>query len=311
MPNNSPPDMFADPAGWEDALVRRLTSKMAHDADVDEEQIQGAIDGTEKEIFNEATGADEPDDNGDRSWEQSEGIDGEPLSDQEQLVRAIQGDEAIDGYIGDRPLEHMDSQELRAELERKNALLARQSQDIANNLQRPQQEAQLAAARDQLNLLSFDPDQANAHLANYISPAAGAQIRQLQEKQMNDSFDHGYAHYGQQFADVYQAFTSQDPTSPSAQRAWNYVLTAPTRGEDQAEALMKWADSPGYDHTIGSRQPPPFMARTRRASPNRNREPSFEDMAEANGGFGHAQTEEDIFSDATKRGDRFVERRRW
>ena len=58
MPNNSPPDMFADPAGWEDALVRRLTSKMAHDADVDEEQIQGAIDGTEKEIFNEATGAD-------------------------------------------------------------------------------------------------------------------------------------------------------------------------------------------------------------------------------------------------------------
>ena len=115
------PDMFADPEGWEQDLMRRLTGSMAADADrqqgIAEGRINDMVADTEAEVFwdsfpdskaaphayanSRLTGDDII-----RDMSQMEGIDGEPLSDMEQLATAMQGHDAIDGYIGDRPLQH-------------------------------------------------------------------------------------------------------------------------------------------------------------------------------------------------------------
>jgi hypothetical protein len=112
--DNNKPDMFADPEGWESHLIERLTRGMARDAD--EQQARGQrtigdmVANTEREVFHDGAfpESDDPyagtvDMDG---LSQMESWDGLPLSDEEGLARNLQGDEAIPGYIGDRPLQH-------------------------------------------------------------------------------------------------------------------------------------------------------------------------------------------------------------
>jgi hypothetical protein len=83
-----------------------------------------AVRNTEAEILADAFGVDPqedpaflnmPEGEGADDWlEQTEGFDGEPVSDLEQLATA-NGD-VPEGYLGDRPLQYMHEQELMREL---------------------------------------------------------------------------------------------------------------------------------------------------------------------------------------------------
>ena len=197
------PDMFADPDGWEQDLVRRLTSKMASDSDRDQAIAEGRIPemirDSEQEIFWDSFG-DSPaaphaytnaargtGDDLINEMSRMEGIDGEPLSDMEQMTTAIQGHDAIDGHLTDRPLQYQHELEVDAENRQLRDQLAqseRARQETINQYS-PQAQVEKQIAQQEFwerhGLMSFDDTKSNPVL-RYMSDLEANRDQQNRER---------------------------------------------------------------------------------------------------------------------------------
>jgi hypothetical protein len=245
MPNK--PDMFADPEGWEDHLVRRLTNAMRDSADrqqdVSEDRIRDMVEDTEREIFGYGSGS-EADINHDmrdivEHFSQMEGWDGDPLSDQEGLARAMQGDEAVNNYIGDRPLLHaheleveQQNQELRTQLER----VQQEKQEVLNRYD-PALQYERDVARDRFleanGLLAADPDKGDA-LFNGVTALQNGYNAAV-NKNGNDSMARAHQQYGRDFETAYTSLMQMDPSSPLTQAIHAHVRNSADPGRTVLE----------------------------------------------------------------------------
>jgi hypothetical protein len=305
------PDMFADPEGWEDHLVRRLTNAMRDSADhqqnVSEGRVRDMVEDTEREIFGYGSNS-EADINHDmrdivEHFSQVESWDGEPLSDQEGLVRAMQGDEAVDGYIGDRPLLHQyeldvdrENQQLREQLA--SSERARQQTETRYN---PERQVERDAQRDEFleanGLFSVDPAKADALFANVTALQNG--YNGLVSQRGNDSMNRAHQTYGRDFETAYTSLQQMDPNAPLTQAIHNHIRTSADPGA--AVTQLHGSDIVASLGT-GRYVEPPF-ARWREVGrgPVRVDRISRDEDSPFSSGYGNPDVEEAIFDSAFDR----------
>ena len=308
------PDIFADPDAWESDLVRRLSGAMAAGADraqaVAEGRAQDAIGDTESEIFwdsfpdsRDAPHAYVNNSDGDEiiaEMSQMEGIDGEPLSDAEGLARAMQGDDAVDGYIGDRPLEHerqltVDNE--NAVLREQLALSERARQETINRYDpQRQDEHELNRAQflDQHGLFAMDNQKADALFAQVTALQQNNQ--QLQNQRGNESLNEAHAKYGHDFEAAYTSLQQADPRSPLTQALYDHVRNA----SDPGEAIMQLHGNDLVASLGTGRYVEPPFARTRIPRGPVRVDRVARDEDDFDSGYGHQQVEEDVFNSAMK-----------
>jgi hypothetical protein len=292
------PDMFADPEGWEADLIQRLTNRMASDADnqqaLSEGRIRDAYEDTEREIFGYGSGseADISHDMRDivEHFSQVESWDGEPLSDQEGLARAIQGDEAIDGYVGDRPLLHQyeldvdrQNQELRAQLE--------QAQRVINQND-PQRQAEREAVRNKFmdDYGLYDPEKADQLLGglNALQQSHNA----LVNKHGNESMERAHQQYGRDFEVAFTSLQQMDPNAPLTQAIHNHIRQSADPG---AAVMALHGNDLVASLGTGRYVEPPFARREIGRGPVRVDRVARDDDSPFNSGYGNADVEEAIF----------------
>jgi hypothetical protein len=305
------PDLFADPDAWEADLVRRLSGAMAAGADrqqaVAEGRAQDAIGDTEKEVFwdsfadsraaphayvNNSEGDDLIDE-----MSQVEGWDG-TVSDQELMASAIQGNDAVEGYIGDRPLEHQRELSVdneNAVLREQLALSERARQETINRYDpQRQDEHELNRAQflEQNGLFAMDNQKADSLFAQVT--ALQQSIQQLQNQRGNESLNEAHAKYGHDFEAAYTSLQQANPRSPLTQALYDHVRNSP----DPGEAIMQLH---GNDLVaslgVGRYVEPPF-ARTRIPRGPVRVDRVSRDEGDFESGYGHQQVEEDVFNSA-------------
>ena len=303
MPNK--PDMFADPEAWEEHLVRRLTNAMRDNADrqqdVSEGRIRDAYEDTEREIFGYGSGS-EADINHDmrdivEHFSQVESWDGQPLSDQEGLARAMQGDEAIDNYVGDRPLLHQyeldvdrQNQELRAQL----GQAQREKQAVINQYD-PERQLQRDYARDEFmeknGLLAVDPAKADQLFAGYTALQQG--YNAAVSKNGNESMERAHQTYGRDFETAYTSVQQMDPDAPLTQAIHNHIRNSP----DPGEAVMQLHGNDLVASLGTGRYVEPPFARSREVGrgPVRVDRVARDEDSPFNSGYGDASVEEAVF----------------
>jgi hypothetical protein len=298
------PDMFADPEGWESHLIERLTRTMA--ADADNEQARGErtigdmVANTEREVFHEGAF---PENEGPYEGtvdmdglSQMEGWDGLPLSDAEGLARAIQGDE-VDGYIGDRPLQHQ--HELSVDQE--NALLRQQlqnekraRQETINRLDPYAQEQRKAAQEqfyEQNGMFAYEQDKANALFGRVEQRAT-----ELNNNRINESLTRAHQEYGDEFTKTFDQLRTLNPQDPLARQIAQSILGS----DDPGTALMEYHGSPLLSR--GRTSSPPFApgrGGVARSRPARQAQGWPDDGDQNhNSGYGNESVEDAIFSSA-------------
>ena len=317
------PDMFADPEGWEQDLVRRLTNKMASDSNRDQSTAEGRIPdmvlNTEEEVFWDtfADSRDAPHAYANANYNgpnggtgddiiaemsRMEGIDGEPLSDEEGFERAMQGDDAVEGYVGDRPLQYQHELEVDAENRQLREQLAeaeRQRQAVINQYDpyvQAQHQTQQQEFMDRHGLVALDDGKANA-LFGYMSQLEQNRD-QLNRDRINSSMARAHEQYGRDFEAQYTALQQMDPSNPLSGAIMQSVLNSP----DPGRSLMELHQN-DVVATLGTGRytnPPPF-ARTREAQRGPVRvDRAARDEDDFDSGYGHQQVEEDVFNSALK-----------
>ena len=238
--------------------------------------FQSALRDSEREIFNFGThvktDAEEFDAIADAELNdqiieensQIEGLDGEHVSDQEGLARAIQGDDATPGYIGDRPLQYQHELAVDAENQR-----LRQELDAARNQTgqlrqqydpqfRAQQELSRAQFLDQHGLVAVDENRANA----FLQQQAGLEQQNMRQHQsrINDSEARAIEEYGQRaYDEAISAFRDIEHT-PVAQNIKQLVWNSP----HPAKTLMTMMADEGIQSLrpeSGGWQPPFYQTR--------------------------------------------------
>jgi hypothetical protein len=315
MPNK--PDMFADPDGYTEWVIQAAANKMAADADrqqgIAEGRINDMVADTEAEVFWDSfpdskaaphAYANRNGETGDdliNEMSRMEGIDGEPLSDEEQMATAMQGHDAIDGYIGDRPLQHQHELDVDQEnrvLRDQLAQSERARQETINRYDpQRQDEHELSRAQflDQHGLFAMANAKADALFAGVTALQQSNQ--QLQNQRGNESLNEAHAKYGHDFEAAYTSLQQANPRSPLTQALYDHVRNSP----DPGEAIMQLH---GNDLVaslgVGRYVEPPF-ARTReipRGPVRVDRVSRNEDDFDS--GYGHQQVEEDVFNSAMK-----------
>ena len=204
------PDLFADPEGWEQDLVRRLTGSMAADANRQQAYSEGKISemeaDTESEIFDETMSIQNRDEAPFDIDEMSqvEGWDG-PVSNQELMASAIQGETG--DYIGDRPLQHQHELDVDQEnrvLRDQLAQAERARQETINRYDphvQAQRQLQQQEFMEQHGLMALDEGKANA-LFGYMSQLERNRD-QLNSGRVNESMSRAHQQYGEDFTKAY------------------------------------------------------------------------------------------------------------
>ena len=182
---------------------------------------------------------------------QVEGFDGEHVSDAEGMARAIQGDDATPGYIGDRPLQYQHELAVDAENQR-----LRQELDAARNQTgqmraqydpqfRAQQELNRAQFLDQHGLVAVDENRANA----FLQQAAGLEQQQMQQhkQRIESSEARAIEEYGQRaYDEAISAFRDIEHT-PVAQNIKQLVFNSP---HPMAKTLMAMMQDEGINSLL-------------------------------------------------------------
>jgi len=270
---------------------------------------QQAIALTEQEIFNEVMGVDDElmndDDFGEAS--QIDGWDGQAVSDAEGLATASGDgdgleDELGNAYLGDRPLQFMAEKELRRELAQVRALNAKQSQDIGQWIMEPQQQAEREQRKqqfeDQYGVVVVDDDAWNRLDADLHG--IGSQMQQQTEARLNASFQAAHGHFGDDFAEQYEALTAMDPNSAAARGLVNDISNA----ADPGQALMEIPVE--YLRGLGTGRRGQIIPSLNSATPGsgyrsgrgRARGGGWGDSDGADGGWGNPGVEQSVFDSA-------------
>jgi hypothetical protein len=299
MPNNNE---FEE---WEEDLVRRLTNRMRIDADhqqgISEGRIRDAYEDTEKEVFGYGSNS-EADINHDmrdivEHFSQVESWDGEPLSDQEGLARAMQGDEAVDGYIGDRPLLHQyeldvdrENQQLREQL-----AAAERARQQTENRYNPDLQLERDVARHEFmeknGLFAVEPEKADALFANVTALQQG--YNGLVNQRGNESMERAHQHYGRDFESAYTSVQQMNPNAPLTRAIHDHIRNSP----DPGEAVMQLHGNDLVASLGTGRYVEPPFARSREVGrgPVRVDRVARDEDSPFNSGYGDASVEEAVF----------------
>src|SRR5262245_17801019 len=197
-----------------------------------ERERREMVDLTDREILYAAFDQDAPDYEADASHDiieemsQTEGLDGEPLSDEEQLAQ-LTGD-VPEGYVGDRPLQYQhelavdqENAQLRQQLEQERA--AHQETLRRFDPERAQQrDLERAEFMDDHGLVSGDD--AKAHALCGAMNEIEQQRNALASDRVNASLARAHQEYGEQFMDTYTALTQM--RGPMAQQVVGHILTS-------------------------------------------------------------------------------------
>jgi hypothetical protein len=258
------------------------------DRDITDADITQAVRDTEAEIWAEALGQEEPDDQSDQFIEdmsQAEGWDGNDLPIEEIANRNLHGDTQT-GY--DRPLELQDSLDLQRENDALRARDAEREAEWQQYIMQPEVERQRAEQREQVRqhlmekygmIDSFDDAKTDQFIADMNAPAQAA--RMLNDQRVEASMTHWHNTHGRDFEAAYDELTSRDPNDPYARQDVQRIVSSP----DPGQALMMW-----HSAIQGAQQwaPPPFMPQSRRAAPRRS---GYSEM----GGWGDGDVESEVF----------------
>jgi hypothetical protein len=264
--------------------------------------IQDAIRYTEAEILAEAMGdhdfdegnpayVDMPGGDGADDHEQTEGLDGAPLSNEEQFATTT-GDVPY-GYLGDRPLEFMREQELAAELQNARQVNEQLNTDLTKWILEPLRVQERQKLRDELLDAALDhTDGGGADRIIDGQFATRQHAGQLQNNRAEAALQAAHDRYGDSFIDAMQNIKAMDPNDPLACSIVQRAMSS----EDPGEAMMRFGSS-DMVQSLRARQPPPFMAGGRVAVPRgRGGLDNLDDLERAsNMAMG---SEQDIFDSA-------------
>lgn len=207
----------------------RSNAQMYADAEAD--FTREAIRQTDQEIFDEALGINEDENNGDHDLELTEGWDGGELPDEELWERTLNGDEPS-GY--DRPLEMRREQELESENQTLRQQVAEREarlDEIENGPERhaARQEHFRNALFNSYGILTSD-DAGAERLYNTLA-AQHASTEALQAERVNGSLAAARERYGADFDQAFRSMTSMDPNNPTARSLVQHVLSSRDPGE--------------------------------------------------------------------------------
>lgn len=217
----------------------------------EEDIIAGAIAGTEQEIFDEATGQAEDENNGDRSLEEmddvpgetEEGDEGPEAEEPDGEGEEDEGEElAASEEEGEEPEPdpaerggRIPSSRLREEAERRRIA----EQQVANT------QHELAALRAQLQQQIRQPQQEQPAKPDLFSdPDAvlaqrDAQLEQrFADRYVNASLFRAHRERGEEFEAAYKALTSLNPADPANRATVQSIYSSPEPGL----AVMDWYD---------------------------------------------------------------------
>jgi hypothetical protein len=221
----------------------------------DEADVAAAIEETEQEIFDDATGSESAENTGDRSLEAMEDEATEEVSepDAEGEPEEAEGEEPEEpaqqaqGERDERQLRGVPSHRLREETERRRqaetdlatereriaALEARFNDFMARQQGPPPQ--QQPTPQPQRPDMFADPEGWERAVRAEMQ---GQVAQQMQERFLNMSLASTHAEHGDEFEYAYQQLTSLDPTDPRNRAVVNQITQAPNPGQ----ALMRWAE---------------------------------------------------------------------
>jgi hypothetical protein len=228
---------------------------MAMQVPTEEEIIAGAIAGTEAEIFDEATGQAEDEDNGDRSLEEMDDVPGEteegddePTED-EPDGEGDEEDEEVDAASeeeGEEPEPERDgidegragergripSSRLREEAERRRAA---ESERDAFRARLAAYEAQQAISRQPQQEQPAKPDLFSDPEA-WAAQQRAEIAQEFTARHVNAALADAHDEHGEEFVAAYKALTSQNPGDPTARAVVQRIWDAPNPGK----AIMRW-----------------------------------------------------------------------
>jgi hypothetical protein len=223
--------------------------------------VRDMIRRTEQEIFDETMGRAEPfnDDDGDFLDEvsQTEGWDGQNLSDSEQFETSINGHND-DNY--DRPLALHADQELLAENQRLREQLDgawdANMRILTDDISRQQTAEQRQAFKDQLldQLLDSTPGGAGDRLIDQLTQQH-QHVTNLDAARREASFEAAHGRYGDDFLDVANDMSRMDHNNPMARQIVQSIYNAP----DPGEALMELNGNSFFSSLRDHRKNPPFL----------------------------------------------------
>jgi hypothetical protein len=258
-----------------------------------------AIEATEREIFDEATGTDELDGTEARTLadlSQSEGWDGGALPDSEIAARTMQGDPG--GVNFDRPLQMETETTLAAD----NYALRQQLDAVAkayqDHVQTPQQQAARQQQREQVRqalydqygmIDSYDDAKTDRFIADHAAPVQHAQT--LETNRIEASMQAAHRKYGRDFEDAFSDVTSMNENSPLARQ----IVQTMCSTSDPGEALMELHGN-GLVRSLG--QPPsrvPFMHSGYTPAPFMPPSRPRRSSAYMDGGWGDESVEREVF----------------
>jgi hypothetical protein len=225
---------------------------MAMQVPTEEEIVAGAIAGTEQEIFDEATGQEEAENNGDHSLEEmdddipgeteegedepdEESPDGEAEDDDEEgeeldAASEEDGEEPEPTRSEDRG--RIPSSRLREETERRRAieqerdtLRAQLAAFQVHQQQRPQPQQEQPAKPD----IWSDPE---AWAADQRAQIA----QEFTARHVNAALAEAHEQHGDEFVAAYRQLTSLNPADPVARATVQRIWDAPNPGK----AIMRW-----------------------------------------------------------------------
>jgi hypothetical protein len=212
--------------------------------------VKEMVADSEREIFEYGAdgGGDDlmtDDDVDDLQLAQTDGWDGAPLDDAEQMASAALGDP----NNFDRPIALHNEQEATQELIRLDRAILAESQRIQNEKRAVEYQAQ--AEERGLNLLGEHDGLTNAITR---MDQQEQQINQLHEARLNDHLIVTAERYGDRFHTAYQYLTSLPVTQTSKALVRDIIESA-----NPGEAMIDFYESGGAHHSSGGNVMPPSL----------------------------------------------------
>jgi len=245
-----------------------------------------AIAETEQEIVDSAF-RNAPDDNdGDMSLEESEGWDGDALSEDEQWETTLNG---YDDEHFDRPLEGRQVARQASEIEQLRQALAERNGQLDQVLNGPERQEQARQQfRDQLyeryGMLGVDDARIEALRNDLGAVVAQASAGNAEEARVNRSFAAAIDEYGRaDIDDAYQALMR------AGQSGDTQAVRAVYHSQNPGAALMNWRHGGGLNPDLGLGGARSHAGRSRGGG---------RDLAQEDNGFGNRSIEEEIAASA-------------
>lgn len=235
-----------------------MPANRSSDSQLFEQLARQAIDETETEIFTESTGAEELENDGDRSLEATETIDGEEADDDGEAKGDDEGDEGTDEEAGedDGEAEEPDAieeppqprerrgdpevplrqtrEELRAERERTQRLEAELAALRIARQQAPPAPQEPTVKPD----MFADPEGYEKYVLDQATQRAMAQVT---AQRLESSLAEAHADHGEEFTFAYnqaKAILDRGPGDAEARALHARINNSP----DPGRSLMRWAE---------------------------------------------------------------------